>query len=211
MSYSLVPYLVDLNDLRRAIGSKDTELLEAVIQGDPDRFPPDDLDESDGEVSGCRALRDLVMGTVPEAGSGHPYGYALERLCDHLGRRLDADMWESIHWEVLEDTGFEAVLSGSGSPVPLPPIDDFPTIGHLTPEQVQEIVRNMRGGRLKTAAPDGRKPRPSLKSWLVRRLMSRITRRGKLSDEDLRELLDEYEGWLRKAAATHQALVFFYY
>ena len=40
---------------------------------------------------------------------------------------------------------------------------------------------------------------------------SRFSRREPLTENDLRELLDEYETWLRHAAAQQKSLVFFYH
>jgi hypothetical protein len=151
------------------------------------------------------------MGEAPDSRSAHQYGYALERLCAHLGERLDADCWESIHWDVLEATGIEEILTRTGPPVPLPPIDNFPAIGHLKAADIASMVAKLGDGPLKTAAPSGRKPRRSLRAWLLGLLLSRFSRREPLTDEDLRELLDAYAGWLRQAAARQKSLVFFYY
>ena len=76
MSYTLTPYLVDLDELRRTVGSKDGALVRAIIQGKPERFEEDpDADPEDAdEVSLRRALTDLVMGNPPAPGAAHRYG-----------------------------------------------------------------------------------------------------------------------------------------
>ncbi len=212
MSYTLTPYLIDLGDLRRAVESRDEALLDAIREGRPEVFAEDEADEGDAdeeEIPLREALRHLVMGEARRVGSAHQYGYALEALCARLGERLDADCWESIRWQVLETTGMDQVLK-SGPPVELPPNDSFPAIGFLTPEQISAIVARMEKGPLKTAAPSGKKPRRSFGSWLLGLVISRIIRRGPLTDEDVRELLEEYEGWLREAESRNKALVFFY-
>jgi hypothetical protein len=210
MSYSLIPYVVDLDQLRNAVGSKDEALISALIAGDPERFQDEDPD--DEEISLGKALRQLIMGEPLDAGSAHQYGYALKELCGHLGEEVaERDLWESIHWEVLESTGADELLNQSGSPVPLPRIESFPNIGHLRAADVTALVAKLGSGHLSTAAPSGRKPRRSLRSRLVGMLLSRIVRREPMSAEDVRECLDEYEGWLRKAAAERKSLVFFYH
>jgi hypothetical protein len=209
MSYTLIPYLVDLEALRRAAGSKDEALIAAAAEREPGLFEPENADED--EIPEGEALRHLVMGTPPDKRSTHQYGYALKSLCEHLGERLDADYWESIHWDVLEATGMEEILTRTGSPVPLPPIDSFPAIGHLKAADIAAMVAKLGDGHLKTAAPSGRKPRRSLRAWLLGLLLSRFSRREPLSEGDLRELLDEYESWLRQAAAKQKSLVFFYH
>lgn len=216
MSYSLTPYFVDLEQLRRSIGSKDETLLASVAAADPvgddDESGHDEAGDEAGEIPLQRTVRHLVMGEPLDARSAHQYGYALKELCSHLGEAVpERDCWESIHWEVLEATGMEAVLEQTGSPVPLPPIADFPAIGHLPAERITEILSKLGDEPLKTAAPTGRKPRRTFRAWLVSRLMARLTRRAPLTGEDLRELLDEYESWLREAAAKQKSLVFFYY
>lgn len=213
MSYTLMPYLVDLEELRRAVGSKDEALLAVMKQSMPEVFEEEEVvdHEEDEELSLGQAVRHLVMGEPPDTESAHQYGYALEQLCRHLGEEPEErDCWCDIRWTVLETTGMEEVLK-TGSPVPLPPINDFPTIGHLKAEQIEAIVAKMGDGHLKTAAPSGRKPRRSFQSWLLEKAMNRLTRRGPMTDEDVRELLDEYESWLRAAAAKKKSLVFFYY
>jgi hypothetical protein len=42
-------------------------------------------------------------------------------------------------------------------------------------------------------------------------LLARISQRGKMTPEEIREALEEYEGWLREAAEKRKSLVFFYY
>jgi hypothetical protein len=209
VSYSLNPYLVDLDALARAVGSKDESIIAAVTARDPEAFAEDDGD--DEEISLGRALRDLVMGNPPVEESAHQYGYALEQLCDHLGKRLDGeDVWEGIRWEVLEATGMEEIMERK-PPVPLPKTDDFPAIGHLTAAEIAEMTARLSQGPLTTAAPSGRKRKPTPRAWLTNRILRAITHRQALSDADLRELLDEFANWLREAAARKQGLVFFYY
>lgn len=215
MSSTLTPYLVDLEELRRAVGSKDESLLSAVIQGNEEDFGREDDDED--EIPLGRALRHLVMGEPPDTGSAHQYGYALMRLCDHLGTTTSSlDLWSGVQWDCVESTGLDEVFDRSGPPVPLPPSDDFPTIGFLTAEEIASTVSKLGDGHVTTAGSSTRGWKPPGIKKLLRNLLLSILRRAfsqreKLRDEDVRELLDEYEGWLREAAANNKALVFFYY
>lgn len=209
MSYNLVPFLVDLDQLRGAIGSKDTTLLAALQRANPDAFQ---YDEDDEGISLGQALKHLVMGERPDPASAHQYGYALMELCGHLGEEVaERDLWSSIRWEVLESTGADQLLSQTGPPVPLLPMDDFPVMGHLQAAEIAALVAKLGNGRVTTAAPSGRKPRRSLRSRLIGWLFSGLTRREPMTAEDVRECLEEYEGWLREAAAKHKSLVFFYH
>jgi hypothetical protein len=215
MSYTVTPYLIDLEVLRRAVGSKDEAFLSAVIQGDPDRFRGE---EAGGDkVSLGRALRHLVMGETPEPKWAYQYGYALEQLCRHLGEPLPGDLWSGIHWEVVEETGLDELFDRSGPPVPLPPTADFPTIAFLGAGEIAATVAGLGDGHLTSAGSSGRRrslpnPRSLLRGFILSALRRAVgIQRPALDEEGRRELLKEYEGWLRHAASEHKSLVFFYY
>jgi hypothetical protein len=210
MSYSLMPYAVDLQRLRSAVGSKDEALLAEIQEANPATFADDDPDEDEISVGG--ALRDLIMGHAPVVVSAHQYGYALKVLVEHLGEWLPSDMWEGITWRVLQTTGMGDLLQNSGSPIPLPKMDDgFPVFGHLTAERVKELASKLGDTPPTTVDLSGKKKRRGLQEWLVDKVVEKITHRSMPGDEDLVECMEEYAGWLREAAAKGQALVFFYY
>lgn len=205
MSYTLTPYAVDLAALQQVVGSGDEALLAAVLAENADE--PDD----DDELSTAQALRHLILGEPRDEAQAYQYGYALEMVCRHLGEQLPGDCWESIRWAVLEQTGFVEVLERSGPPVPLPPSTDFPRIAHLTPEAAANILAQAGDAPLRSATGARRKPRRRLGTVLLQWLLPPVMCRAPMSDDDLRESLDEYAGWLRIAVERGQALVFFYY
>ena len=223
MSYSLVPYLVDLEKLRRVMGSKDDVLLKSVLSniGDEDETSDDaegdndeDVEEDEEEeISMTRAVTDLISGNKPVDGSGHVYGYALENICNTIGTRLGADEWCGIRWEVLEATGVETLLVTSGSPVPLPEIDDFPTIGFLTLDETEKMLASVKEDGLTSAAPIGRVIKRTIVQrffiWAIKKLFP--VQRSPITQEDLKPLLEEFESWLREASAKKHAIMFFYY
>jgi hypothetical protein len=210
LSYSLMPYYVDLQVLRAAVGGKDEALLAALAAARPELFA-EEADPDEDEVALGTAVRHLVMGDPPAGGSAHQYGYALKELCEHLGEPAESDCWEAIRWDVIAATGMDEILTRTGPPVPLPPNDDFPRIGHLSAEEARTQAARFDAGPVQTLAPSGRKSRRGFREWLLDRLLRGLTRRDPLTADDLRELLDEYAGWLRKAAAEGKGLVFFYY
>ena len=175
MSYTLVPYMIDLDRLRAAVGSKDAALVEAVRSKGPEQFDSDEYDLTLGQ-----ALTQLVMGEKLGRDDTHQYGYALEKLAAHLGRRLPLDLWSGVRWAAMEDSGVAPIMD-SGPPVNLPKIDDFPTIGYLPREQIADMVGKMGDEGLTN------------------------------EDEELEELLKEFEAWLREAAKAKQDLLLFYY
>jgi hypothetical protein len=208
MSYSLIPYLIHLPALKLIPGSTDDALIASVIASRPEEF--EDGGEDEGEISLRAALTDLVMGKTLDPKSAHQYGYALEKLCDHIGERLDSDCWESIRWSLIEATGMERLLR-TGPPVQIPAIDSFPAIGHLDASEITQILDDLGDGHLKSAVPYAPKYKPTISSRILSFLLSRLSGRPPLTDEDLAEPLEEYEGWLREAAAKQKSLVFFYY
>jgi hypothetical protein len=181
MSYSLSPYQVDLDALRRAVGSRDESLLAVMVADDPRLAEPEKAGRTRREIPLGRALRHLVMGEPAVEGSAHQYGYALEALCKHLGGSLPSAEWAGVSWFALEATGLDGLMTGAGPPVTLPPIEDFPAIGHLGADEVAE----------RAASPARDRP-------------------GGVDPEYL-PLIDEFQGWLRTAASGRNGLVFFYY
>lgn len=179
MSYSLIPILIDLPKLRSAIGSKDQTLFEAIRNRDPERF-----DDNYYELPLGKAVRQLVMGEELDAGSPdtHQYGYALKELCEWFGTVLPFELWDSVHWAVIEATNVSAVLRQTGSPIDIPKNpEDFPVIGHLERGRIQGLVQQMGDEGLTHNEPG------------------------------LQELLKEFEGWLRHASAENKDLVLFYH
>jgi hypothetical protein len=227
VSYSLVPYIVDLEKVKSAINSGDKELLAKLLQKselDDDLDPSmsdeveNDDDDEDNEPSLGRAVGDLILGRKRVEWAGFQYGYALEQLCNYFGTSPQGDNWSGVRWEIMEATGADVLLVSSGSPVELPEIDDFPTIGYLSAQDVQMAAQSISPEGLTTAAPAGRKIKKTIAQkmlgpvfrWLLGRMMG-ISKRGDLTPEDKRSLLKEYEQWLEQAASAKQSIVFFYY
>ena len=182
MSYTLEPYAIEIEELKQAVGSKRTELVDAAIKSDPESFEDDDDDEDDDELALSDALRGLIHGDMTDAESPHQYGYALKVLANHLGEMLEFDWWCGVRWAAMEETGLDKVIEQSGCPVTLPPNPGtFPTIGFMLKDDVIARVNELGDGHMKN------------------------------DDEDLQDLLNEYENWLRTAAANKKDILFFYY
>jgi len=132
MSVSAVVYSVPPSKLLGAIGSKDAALKRALELGqDPQ----------------SRALAALIDGQPqPAKRSAATVIYGFERLCAHLGRSFgcnfsptDVDLLDKIDAE-LKGRGLPLSLSRliyGPPPVPLPPPDDFPTVGHIEAARIQ--------------------------------------------------------------------------
>jgi hypothetical protein len=193
MSYVLSGYILDIEKLKSIVGSKDASLVEAVMENSPEEFDLDEdeeddwdddddeeNDEEDDEVSLATALRQLIMNEAKNPEEAHQYGYALREICAYCGEALDSDMWGGVRWAAVEDCGLEDLLTKTGTPVPLPPIESFPTIGHIRRENLNGYLQ---------AAKE---------------------RLQKTEDSDIEELLEEYINWLETAADKKQDIIFFY-
>jgi len=153
MGYSLTPYAVDLSKITALVGSKDKHRLARLLKlfGNQDSEAEDAGEGSPG-ASTADALRHLIMGQPYDARVAYKYGYVLEFLCRHFGEELmnacwcdlrDSHLWfESLDTQ-LEEAGVSTErlsvnkhLANRGSPIPMPPYNDFPEIGYLTAEEV---------------------------------------------------------------------------
>jgi hypothetical protein len=90
-----------------------------------------DIDIDAEEISDEDALRDLVNGKFTRKRCSAEYGYALERLCGVLGKRLD-----SVGTDRLRSLELKTKLSRIRTPVKLPRIADFPYISYLEHDEV---------------------------------------------------------------------------
>lgn len=201
MGYNVSAYAVPLSHVRAAIGSGDADLLAAITAaaaryGRIDAQDEDLYDADGGEppvATMAEVVRHLVAGEAYER-VGFKYGYALELICRHVGQLLSNAQWSALRWEWLEEV--DAALTAAnvpagefrvtrhlvcrGSPVPLPRIEDFPSIGYLTAGEIPGVA----------AALDG----PG---------------RAAAGDE-VGASLDELRGWLRTCCDTGRDLVCFY-
>lgn len=151
MSYALRVYQVDLNALRATVGSNDTALLQRVLAREAyairahDEWFADEI--AGGDPTLGQALEQIVRNQMVRS-AGYAYGYALELLCRELGEPLPSDNFQGIGWSWIETV--DARLAELNAPprfrldrlagifplqdVPRP--SDFPSIGHLTPEDL---------------------------------------------------------------------------
>lgn len=124
MSYTVQFYLVDLEELKQVLGSRDLSLLDHL-----------DIDEEDED--GQRRVQELIDGSSLNDNDGSEYGYALEKIVEGMGCE-----WVSV--EEFEDLRF-GEFSGplewivdSGPPLALPESDDFPYVGFRELDDIKE-------------------------------------------------------------------------
>lgn len=183
MSYVLSSILVDIAEVSSVIGCKDPSVIDAVKSLERDRYDEEATWDPEvmGEISLGDALRHLVMGEPLDAGSAHQYGYALCEVCTYMGTLLQPDCWSGVRWSAIEDCGLVELMTTTGPPVPLPSIEDFPRIGHIRRDQLPLY------------------------------LDAATTKATAVSDVELKELLDEFIGWLETAIDNSVDIVLIYH
>lgn len=224
MSSSLIPLMADLDRVRKAFGCKDKKLLRAVLEeadlDDEDTDPGDfeeaedgdediDIDDLEELPSSQDALKHIIMGTPWARGIGSKYGYAFLALCQHLCEELPRDNWGETRAEYVAQ--FDEVLRAVGIPqdtlclkqltnspgdFPLPPRNDFPFVGVLTPAQVA-----------RAAAALGAVARPALETAARGVRISR----GEVEPEFVLACFDELRGWCAACTAAGKGLLLFYH
>lgn len=162
MSYSVTPYLVRIDDITKTIGSNNRELMVAALKRkakeEGEKFDEntldsplvpmneDEMDDDDwNSWNTVAAVKALVNGDLSnELISGSQYGYALETLCAHLGKRSEIQSLESVHFS----HDFTSYWGWFFSDQPLIPFseynDDFPTIGYLRLDKLPAEIQRTK-------------------------------------------------------------------
>ena len=162
MSVATFGYLIDLDSLRSAVGSNDSELRRMI----EDRFS-EDFRHSDeiiaaqhpGQVTLRQAMSDLIGGDLP-VDTVVEHLLAFEILCKFLGERLDDDDLLGD----LDDLKIPTRLLKSGPPVSLPRFED--RVGFLTPEEVAHEWAGLKGADLSHDDEDIEAARVMLRSFI---------------------------------------------
>lgn len=126
MGYTVSFYEVDLDSIKKTLGSRDLSILDKV------KF--DEEDEGGRELA-----RILITGEEQPPDLGSEFAYAFEKIVEAVeSESIIPNEFESLHY-----TEFEGPLSWileSGPPVDLPPNDDFPIIGYRTIEEMKKFL-----------------------------------------------------------------------
>ncbi|MDR3109863.1 MAG: hypothetical protein LBU65_09290 [Planctomycetaceae bacterium] len=125
MSYTVSFFLIDIEKLRSVIGGKDLSIVDKI-----------DVDEENRSY-----LEALLLGS--ESGQdddSSEYGYALEKIVEHLfGESEAVPEFEDLRYGEFDNPPLDWILQ-SGSPVKLPPIEDFPYVGHRTIAEMRNAL-----------------------------------------------------------------------
>jgi hypothetical protein len=159
MSYTVSPYLLKIDDLKKVVGSNDQTLFTAVLKNkaeedgdvweeepeendecvDDDNDNEEDDDENIDDEDGIKqAICAIINGDLNNENiEPYQYGYALEVICQYLGEREFIEALESVRGSWTFNEMWSWILE-SKPPVPIPDDGDFPCIGHLYHADIQK-------------------------------------------------------------------------
>lgn len=189
MGYGVTAYAVRLDLVVACFGARDRQLLTALLDDFGQEHAIDRMvagarppDRAGPPVPTARDLvRHLVMDEPVHPGIGFAYGYCFKHICERYGESLDNSAWYPVTFDFVEETQAELSRQGvsedmfsiadlvwGGVPVRLPPIDDFPGIGHLPHTRVPAVLATL--GTVDTGRVTEPKVRAGLRTlvdWLT--------------------------------------------
>lgn len=154
MGYGLMVHAVDLERLRREVGSGDAELAarygaDFTSQDDQVQGFIDEVPDVAGTLTLVDVARQVIMGEPYDERVGSAYGYFLEWLCAQHGTQLDNTSLMPVPVDYLNTLDIEFGKAGllapglsihelgwGGAPVPVPAGDPWPGVGHLEHEHL---------------------------------------------------------------------------
>jgi len=171
-----MPIACDLTRVRKAIGSKDVKISQAIRRQYMDMMSgmtdPDELHLS-------LLVKHLILGLELKDAHASRYAYALQFLCMHYGKFLSNEHWFGMSSQYLDDV--DAVLKQAGipektlsvlvllyrgPPIPLPPIEDFPFIGYLLAREIPPAIAAYDRADFSSATGSIRDSLAGLRGWL---------------------------------------------
>lgn len=138
MSYSLVVYLVDQDQISTIINSKDSDLFHRLKEHILDDLDEDEWEDEDFNFKA--GLEHLVFGVPISKDDQHMAGYGLEKLCQFAdGEMMDTDRFDSIRYDFLEKVKCVLPLVNRGAPFAITSWDDFPYVGYLPRDECKKL------------------------------------------------------------------------
>jgi hypothetical protein len=176
MSSGIDVYAVSIERLNQLAGSRDPDLVGAVIEQQHDFLESIDALDEEGQMSCAHALAEVVNGEISGEMPGYLYGYAVKALCAHVGKELPGISPIARGSEWIEEidgllTSRQIPLQLStlvygGSPLEIPQRDDYPFIGSWAAEEIPAALEAFRA--LDTAAldPEMAETLVQMRTWL---------------------------------------------
>jgi hypothetical protein len=197
MGYGFSVYGVDLAKLQPVWGSKNARLAAAIkskqaeeLAGNDEWFS-DEIEE--GAPSLASALDEIIAGKATKKKHGFQYGYALERLCAHMGKRIDdSDLSYAFDQNLdpllkkVKQPRTAKLLCTGVLPLAIPRPSDFPVIGTIDAPCMAILARALDA--VEPAIPEDDDDELGI-AWVIA----------------------ELRGWIRRARRSKKAIVWFAY
>lgn len=140
MSYTVTFYEVDLETIKKTLGSRDLSILDKTK-----------FDEEDKE--GLECARVLLTGGEQNPELGSQFGYAFEKIVEAVEpESIVTKEFESLHYGDFE--GPLSWIEKSGPPVELPINDDYPVIGYRTVDDMKKFLDEWEEDNIDEYDPD---------------------------------------------------------
>jgi len=148
MGYYIFSYGINTAEIKEAIGSKDNDLFEDILETEIfDNYSDQNFP---GHTTTREALEHLIFGHAYDARSAHAYWYAFIALCAHLGQDLPSTHEIKLGYEtdlingyMASDFGIkvviEEVLINERNEWGLPVVQDWPLSGLLDRNQLTKL------------------------------------------------------------------------
>lgn len=176
MSSALHVYAVSIEELHKALGSGDEELIAQILECQEDFLQTIDEIDDEAEFSCAEAVGELIRGELNEDAPRYFYGYALEAICFQLGDELPnicpisrASTWIEEVDVLLKHFGIPVrllQLIHGGSPVRIPEPDDYPYIGSWTSAEVTAAKAAFAGYDSTDIRPDMEATLQQIRGWV---------------------------------------------
>jgi len=143
MGYTTVGYGVDIDRLAAVKGSRDQRLLAEMegLVAEEERRAAEWPSSANCPLSLRGALERILEDRVEEVPDGdHQYVYAMQLLCQHLGKLLDGQG----HIKFLDDLGWDIAMDDFRTPLGLPQPHALPDARYLTAEEVKSEYERFR-------------------------------------------------------------------
>lgn len=226
MGYSHNFYALDVSELIGLYRSQDENLLQAILTCNADEIEHVDQSYEIGLEDGdngwpadwpdtASALRQIIYGNPKMNVEGGIYGEALQIICSHLGTPLSGGDYGIAD---VADHPYDSLLVKSGSPIPIPEPTDWPVIGYLHNNQIDDEIA------LATTGPKQIARKPSNRLFasgcllfsaalgqrnVLRNMRELWSRPDKLDYQAIREDIDAYVETLKMAKHLGKGIVSF--
>lgn len=201
-------YALDVDKLRQMYGSNNEQLLAEILKSqaeeieDNDAFFEDDIE--DGELPDtATALRQIFEGNPQMDGDGAIYGYTLKIICEHLGELV----WGGEYGVAdVTDHPYDSIMVKSGIPIQLTEPHDFPMIGFLPFDEIDDELALATGDHSEVAS-DSARQKSAFRS--LANAFGLGLRHAQIDPEDIKEDIDAYVETLEKARKSGKGVVSF--